>query len=417
VADASETRIGGQARYAPLVPTFSPYTADAGAAVRLAWRVTLLAALTLLVVVVGGPLARNWYVNSAIEPRPAELTSIDGVVFIRRQGSRDWITAGPDVQVQPGDTVRTAANARAFVQLFDQSTVLLYPSSTMRVMRAEQGRFRMEKSTVVLELSGGRARIGVAPHPDGSSSFFQVRTPHTAVHLEEGSYSADVARDATQVRVRRGEATAYAGERQAANAKPGQRLAVRPDRPAQGNQPLRADLLENGYFADKAGTDLVGWSQIDVSEVEPPGRISLTEVPGAVTFRREGRGHGETLISQQLDMDLWDFESLRLTADVRVLSHSLSGGGWLGSEYPLMLRVTYRDARGGQRDWIRGFYLTNEDGYPTTNGVRVPSTDWHHVDVDLLALTPRPWRIEKVDVLATGWDYVSAVREVHIWAE
>ena len=51
------------------------------------------------------------------------------------------------------------------------------------------------------------------------------------------------------------------------------------------------------------------------------------------------------------------------------------------------------------------------------NGVRLPSSDWQHVEVDLLALTPRPWRIERVEVVASGWDYTSAVREVHVWAE
>ncbi|HEU5315772.1 MAG TPA: hypothetical protein VFX49_06645, partial [Chloroflexota bacterium] len=163
MAEATGTRLGGTQRYAPLVPTFSPYTADAGAAVRLAWRVTLVAAVALVVLVVGGPALRSWYVGSATEPRTADLTTIDGVVFLRRDGAREWQPAGPDTRVGPGDTLRTAANARAFVQLFDQSTVLLYPSSTLRLLRADQGRFRPERATVILELSSGRARLGVAP--------------------------------------------------------------------------------------------------------------------------------------------------------------------------------------------------------------------------------------------------------------
>jgi hypothetical protein len=99
------------------------------------------------------------------------------------------------------------------------------------------------------------------------------------------------------------------------------------------------------------------------------------------------------------------------------MSHSLSGGGWAGTEYPLMLRVIYRDATGGKQPWYHGFYLQNDGGYPVVNGERLESTDWRHVEVDLLALIPRPWRIERVEVVASGWDYVSAVREVHLWAE
>ncbi len=434
MAEASGTRLGSPPRYAPLVPTFSPYTADARSALRLAWRVLALASVTLLVLLVGGPLAYHAYVTSAIEPRSAEVTSIDGVVFIRKQGAREWGVAGPDVRVGPGDTLRTAGNARAFFQLFDNSTVLLYPSSTLRVMRAEQGRFRSERSTVVLELQNGRVRLGVAPHPDPGVSFVQLRTPAAEVHLTEGSYTADIGRDAMQVRVRRGEATAHVqpgfvtaattGMTAAADSLPavvgaraGQRLVARPDRAPAGNLPQRADLLENGYFTDKPAGLLGGWVQVDASEQEPAGVVSTSDVPGAVTFRRTGRGHGETLISQQLDADLWDYEKLVLSGDIRVLSHSLSGGGWAGTEYPLMLRVIYRDATGGKQPWYRGFYLQNEDGYPVVNGERLDSTDWRHVEVDLLALVPRPWRIERVEVVASGWDYASAVREVHLWAE
>lgn len=394
---------------------------------RLAWRLTLGAALTLLVLVIGTPLLRSWYVNSATETRSAALTTIDGVIFVRRDGARDWQPAGPDTRVEPGDSLRTAANARAFVQLFDDSTVLLYPSSTLRVLRAEQGRFRPERATVVLALDNGRARLGVAPHADPNAAFMQLRTPHAEVHLEEGSYTADVGRDQTEVRVRRGDATAYAASesgngagsaaRVTAAAQAGQRLALRTDRPPVNAQPLRADLLENGYFAEKSGADVRAWVQVDSSEEEPSGQISLTEIPGAVTFQRTGRGHGETLISQQVDIDLWDYEKLLLTADFRVLAHTLSGGGWLGTEYPIMLRVHYRDATGGKLTFSRGFFLHNQDNYPTQNATRLASTDWQRVEFDLLAATPRPWKIETVQVVAQGWDYHSAVREIHLWAE
>ncbi|HET7767125.1 MAG TPA: FecR domain-containing protein [Chloroflexota bacterium] len=398
---------------------------------RLAWRLTACAALLLVAIVVGVPLLRGWYVNSATEPRSAGLTTIDGVVFVRRDGARDWQPAAPDTRLEPGDSLRTAANARAFVQLFDQSTVLLYPSSTLRVLRAEQGRFRPERAALVMELANGRARLGIAPPADPSLSFVQLRTPHAEVHLEEGSYTTDVSRDQTEVRVRRGDATAYAVEpaatpadtqRATATAKAGQRLALRADRPPLSAQPLRADLLENGYFADKTAANLRAWVQVDSSEEEPAGEVSFTELPGAVSFRRAGRGHGETLISQQVDVDLWDYEKLTLTADFRVLSHTLSGGGWLGTEYPLMLRVHYRDATGGKLTFSRGFFLHNQDGYPIQNsllvsGQRLPTTDWQRIEIDLLSANPRPWRIETVQVVAQGWDYHSAVREVHLWAE
>ena len=405
------------AAYTPLVPTFSPYTSDAGAAVRLAWRWTLIAFAALVALATGGPLLRNWYVGAATEPRTAQMMLIDGgVVFIQRHGTGDWLMAKPDEAVAPGDVLRTAANSRGFVRLYDQSTVLLYPSSQLRILRAEQGRFRSTKRAVVLELSQGRARIGVAPPPTPDEAFFQLRTPTAEVHLEEGSYSADVSKDGTQVGVRLGTATAHT-PRGVVSAEVGQRLVAPPDRAPTGNLPARRSLVQNGLFADKEGAAPTGWAVRDKSEQDPPGTVSLSTIPGAVTFQRSGRGHGETFITQTLDVDLWDFEHVMLSANVRVLQHTLSGGGWQGTEYPLMLRVYYRDATGGLVPWYRGYYLTNAENYPVTDGERLPSTDWRHVEIDLLSLAPRPWRIQRVEVVASGWDYTSAVSELNIWAE
>jgi hypothetical protein len=415
-AASVSTAPGGGMTYTPVVPTFSPHTADAAAAVRLAWRWTLAAFAFLVLLVVGGPLARNWYVGAAIEPQPAQMMSIDGgIVFVQRRGAGDWVMAKPDDQIAPGDALRTAANSRAFLRLVDQSTVLVYPSTTLRILRDEQGRFRREKLAVVLELTQGRARIGVAPPADPSATFFQLRTPSAAIHLDEGSYSADVDKGVTQVAVRLGTATAYTAHG-TANANTGQRLTAPADQTPSGNLPARRDLVDNGLFAEKDAEALSAWTVRDLSDF-PTGTVSLTAIPGAVTFRRNGSGHGETLVMQTLDTDLWDFDKVTVSANVRVLSHNLSGGGWLGFEYPLMLRVVYRDITGGTTTWFHGFYLQNADGYPTRDAERLPSTDWQHVDIDLLSLVPRPWRIQRVEIVASGWDYTSAVNEFHIWAE
>lgn len=378
---------------------------------------TLAACTALALLVVGTPIVRRWYVGTAVESRPAQMASIDGgVVFVRRQGAGDWLMARPDERVEPGDVLRTAANARAFVKLFDHSTVLLYPASTLQILRAEQGRFHRERAALVLDVSQGRARIGVAPPQESGTLFFQLRTPKVEIHLDEGSYSVDTTNDVSQVSVRIGEATAHTAGG-TANARAGQRLVVQGDRAPVGNLPARRDLIENGLFSQKDSATPAGWTTRDLSEQPPDGTISSTTIPGAITFERHGQGHGETLISQQLDMDLWDFEKLTLSANVRVLQHSLSGGGWQGREFPLMLRVIYRDNTGGLIPWYRGFYLNNPDELPVIDGQRLPSTDWQRVDVNLLELAPRPWRIARVEVVAMGWDYVSAVGEIHLWAE
>ena len=406
--------------YTPLVPNRSPYTSDPAEAVRIAWRVLVGALALLVVVVVGVPLARNWYVGAAVEPREARTRPIDGVVFLRRQGTDFWVAAGPDEKVTPGDVLRTAQNARAFVTLFDDSTVLLYPSSTVRILRAEQGRFLPDKRSVILELSQGRARLGVAPAPMPSAAFFQLRTPHAEVHLEEGSFSADVSKEETQVSARVGQATAY-GAQGTASARAGQRLVVPASGAPGGALPFRRDLVANGYLRDREEGLPARWSSVLFSEQPPEATVSLDTRPGAVTFRRMGSAHARAVLSQPLDFDLWDYEKVVLSAEIRVLGHTLSGGGQLGTEYPILLRVEYTDDQGRRVDWYRGYYLHNREALPTRYGYgfgeRLETTDWQRVEVDLLGQVPRPWRLHKVEVEASGWDFESAVREVRVWAE
>ena len=406
--------------YTPLVPTFSPYTHDAAGAVRVAWRVTLGTFLLLVVLAVGIPLTRNWYVNAAVEPREARIRPIDGVVFLRRQGIGDWLAVSSEDKVAPGDVLRTAENARAFVTLFDNSTVLLYPSTTMRILRAEQGRFRGEKRSVILELSQGRARIGVAPVPAPGLAFFQLRSPQAEIHLEEGSYSADVSRDLSQIGTRIGAATAHTAAGSAV-ARAGQRLLAPSNSAPTGALPFGRDLVSNGLFSLRDGSLPAGWSVHTQSDVAPQGSVSLDARPGAVTFRRFGVGHAEASVSQSIDADLWDVEKVVLSAEVRVFGHSLSGGGWNGTEYPIIIRVSYKDAQGQPIPWSRGFFLHNRENNPIRSefgfGEELPSTDWKRLEFNLLEQVPRPWRIQRVEVVAQGHDFESAVRELRIWAE
>ena len=77
----------------------------------------------------------------------------------------------------------------------------------------------------------------------------------------------------------------------------------------------------------------------------------------AVRFVRRGskNSHGENILYQAINRDVSDFVSLKLSVDFRIIYQTLSGGGYLGSEYPLLVQVTYRDEAGNQHTWARGF--------------------------------------------------------------
>ena len=405
-----------RAPYAPFVQPHSAYTATVDDASRIAWRVTLASGLILLTVLVGGPLVRNWYVGWAIESRGATMRSIDSVVFVQRQGNGDWVVARTNEDLDEGDVIRSAINARAFIQFFDGSTALVFPDSTFRIIRSQQGRFQPNRYSLILEVVKGRARIGVAPAEDPLQAFVQLRAPSTQVHVTEGSYSVDASGDQSQVTTRRGVATGYSNGA-VASALTGQRLVATANRPPIGGLSSRRDLVTNPVFAIRDGAGPADWTERDISEQDPPGVVTYHPTVGTITLARRGQGHGETMIAQNIDVDLWDFERVEVEASVRVLSHTLSGGGWQGTEYPLILRVIYRDITGTVHTWYRGFYLHNDDNFPVREADLFPSSDWVRFETSLLGIVPRPWRIIRVELVASGWDYASVVNAFHIWAD
>jgi len=102
-----------------------------------------------------------------------------------------------------------------------------------------------------------------------------------------------------------------------------------------------------------------------------------------------------------------------------VRNQSLSGGGYLASEYPLMIRVTYRDVYDSEAEWVQGFYYENPAGSPTTYGLQIPRDRWYlYESTNLLETLPiSPYRIMKVRVYASGWDYESFVSDVSLIVE
>ncbi len=407
------------------LPVVSDFTGAPWQAERLAWRLLLLATVLFLGVFLGGWYVVQWYIGNAIVINQGFGQRVEGVGFIQRADHTEWVEM-PGVSIfDEGDTVRTSAGSRVFMRLFDFSTVLLYPDTTLQVVQLRRGRFGPVDRTVVLRLERGRVHVGVAPDEPPYETLqgsFEVQTPYGLVGLQDGSYSLEVAASGeSTVLVRVGKAIAHA----AGASLPvvtGQRAQI-PTRAAPvGPLPIPRDVLRNGSLQDgvpgPAGQPgrPSHWTVLDLSEQEPPGRVSweIEAGQGKVSFERVGEGHGETIIRQNVGRDLSDTASVLLSAEVRVDSHSLSGGGFAGTEYPLMLRVIYEDINRTKTVWAHGFFIHNRDDLPVRAATAVQAGEWSSYEVNLLHLVPRPAHIERLDVLAAGWSYRSAVRNVRL---
>src|SRR5262249_6958218 len=132
--------------------------------------------------------------------------------------------------------------------------------------------------------------------------------------------------------------------------------------------------------------------------------------------------HGETGLIQRIDRDVSGFRHLWLSAYVRVDFADLSGGGTLGSEYPMMLRMTYEGPREGTEfPWAVGFYYSNKDNrvVPEYLGRLWPQGEWKSYSVDLMdtEVSSVPYRLLEFAVMGQGHSYDARIAGISLIGE
>jgi hypothetical protein len=281
-----------------------------------------------------------------------------------------------------------------------------------------QSRFHTAFSLAKVRLNSGTARVDVAA-PFAEDGRTVVDTPHGSAVLAIGDYGLEVAGAQTRLSSRAGYAS-ISGKGGTAGLKAGEKIVLSGDAiagpTAEGDALIRNSDFSLGFSE---------WGPIDRNEEgrpEEPGQRTL--VPEKVgghddialrVQRLSPRGiHGETGLMQVISKDVSDYQSLALRANVKVTGQSLSGGGYMGYEYPVMIRVRYRDASGGQIDWSHGFFTTNPEGRPTPGGEEVPGGEWVSYNCDLMKVSPKPVYLISVEVLGSGHTYDGSIANLDL---
>jgi hypothetical protein len=394
---------------------------------RVAWLVILGAFLVFLGLCVSVPLGVRYYLRHATASQEAKLEVIGGTVRVREPGGAAPLAITQSLSVPEGTAIETDETSRGILTFVDGSTMILFPGTqiSLREMRVSTFPWGVEPVSLVIDQSRGRLRIGVAPQISPSSEpvaprEFQVVTPHLTAQLAEGSYAVEVS-DASQVSVRDGNATVEAQD-QTVTLGRGQRTVARRDEPPLPPVPAAQDIIVNGDFKDPLAR---GWSI--VREASNPGLAN-----GVVTSTSLGdrsvvhivrtntnQVSAITGIVQQINREVSDYRSLRLSADIRLHFASLAGGGMLSSEYPLIVRVRYRDVYGSEGEYVHGFYYQNTTNNPTLNGESVPVDVWIPFESGSLfeVADPRPFFITSIQIYASGWDYDAYVTGIRLIVE
>ena len=401
---------------------------------RVAWMVLSAAFVLFCLLITGIPLAVRSHVLNAMEDMDAQLQVIEGTVLVRRANGGQPIgvmASDGAFSLASGDEVITDDKSWATLDLFDRSHVTLYGNSRTQLAHTRVTRFRLSKrpNQITLNLTGGLMRVGVAL-PGERSTSFQVLTPHIAIELQEGSYRIEVANEETLVTVVRGEAAI--GEDEARILVPqGERTSV--DLDGQPGEPLPAarNLITNGSFQQPMASGWFTNTVVLASSVNPPS-IEITESGGRTAVRlvrreQDDGNHTEASIRQKLAQDVRDYLRLEVSLDIRLDFQSLSGGGQLSSEYPVIVRLDYKDRWGNDKFWTHGFYYQNRSGYPIApdpwgrpSGEQIRRGVWYPYESgNLLELLGdnRPMEVTGLTVYASGWNYDSLVSEIQLVVE
>lgn len=396
---------------------------------RVAWMVIWGAFAIFLLLCALIPLTIRYYIQHATTPQEATLEVVSGTVRVREPGVAAPFAVTKSERVPEGSDIETDENSRGTLTFVDGSTVTLFPATqiTLRTMRVSTFPWGIEPLTLLMDQTRGRIRIGAAPlFPQKNSPLvsrvFQVSTPHLLTSLSEGSYSIEVGTDVSQVLVRDGSAKVEARERTVTVGR-GQRTVAHRNEAPLPPMPAQQDLIVNGDFRDPLAR---GWNIVREVGTDPniaTGTITPITMSDKSVVRilrsNAGTSSAITGIIQPINKEVSDYRTVRLAADIRLHYQSLSGGGILSSEYPLILRLKYRDQYGSEGEWVHGFYYQNVNNNPTVNGEYVPQDVWVPFESgNLLELAePRPFFITSLQIYASGWDYESYVTAVRLIVE
>lgn len=396
---------------------------------RLAWLILSTAFITFCLVTVSIPLSARWYIVNATEPFSTEATSVRGAVTLGNPAAEltSSLVDGSTTELEESVTVSTDETSQAILTFFDDSSLTMYGNTSLTLEETRKPLFGISPNPtrIVVEVQQGRVRATAALGREDLA--FDLVTPHALIQLDQGSFSVEVSEEGSQVTARLGQAVVI-GEETAVVVNQGRRVVVSPASVPSEPLPAAQNLLKNSDFSPLFRE---AWEVYSLEPIE--GVTTLVDVVQfqdryVLQLSSQGQDnlHSETGVVQQVNKDVRDFRSLQVFAEVRLIRQSLPGGGQLGSEFPIMLHIAYKDADNNDRDWFHGFYyapapenyvLYNE---PNNSSERIARFIWYpYESVNLLTtLGPaKPVFIKSIRIYASGWLYDSMVANISLLAQ
>jgi hypothetical protein len=403
---------------------------------RMAWIVLLTCFGVFILLAISVPLAVRYAIQYTTTPQTATLDPTQGTVLLYQPGATEpvAITELRKDVVEGSVVVAGDSPTQATLRLMSEGaadealgSVQMYTGARLEIVRMRSPLFELssEPYQVRLNLDEGQARVFTNTGRQRPLRV-EIETPHGSILLDAGSFQIAVTAGRTDIAVGAGSATLIKPGQPDLAVTAGLRAWLTPDAMASAPEPAAQNLLRNGNFSESmAGART--WESYVIAQGVTPGKVSIMERDGrrVASFVRQGEDNvpTEVGITQEINRDINVYDKLSLQLDVKLLFQSLPGAGYLSSEYPLRVEVTYTDIYGKEGlTWGHGFYFRDPENpnWQIVGGEKIPPFNWYtYRSPNLMELLKdtRPARIDSIRIYASGWNYQSMVSEVYLVAE
>jgi len=408
---------------------------------QIAWITILISFTICLTLMAMIPLSARYYVLSAQEAQSVTLEVQRGPLRVTIAGRGEPVAIAEQREDIPEETIvatdSTAGRLVIHTPVEDGpviTTVQLYDHTQVRLISARSPRYETSRlpHEVQLDVEAGRVRLNIV-EGDGRETVVNVSTPHGEASLTTGSYEIRV-NATTAVTVFHGQAV-VSKDALSAEATSDEMMIINRQ---QISTPMTAahNLIANGDFSEPLEDTWTPYNRDIQIEGESGGQVNEIETEGmhAAMIVRQGLGHAETGITQQLDVDVSDLRFLQLHMLLRVKQHDVPVCGTEGSECPVMVRIDYQDANGADQHWIQGFYWLQDLNIPGNPSVcrtcptrnphiQVVEDTWYpYLSSNLIPLLSSqdgeaPTKITSISIYASGHSYESYFASVELIGE
>lgn len=159
---------------------------------------------------------------------------------------------------------------------------------------------------------------------------------------------------------------------------------------------------------------IIGWNRISVG---PQGKVKIgvirenIQYPHILNVSRKSSEKGRTGVQQRIiGVDASLLPCLRVKANIKVISSSIENDK--NKDYPAIIEVWYRDAKGELQSWSHGFICDKELIHPELGQVVKENTWIDYISPDLTKIKPTPKNLVMFRLYGAGNSFEFRVANV-----